>query len=337
MRVTLKDVARESGYSQSAVSLVLNGRQSRISEKGRRKIIETAQRLGYRASRAAQSLAFGRTGSIALIVPDIHNPFFSRLAKELGENAIRRRDSDLIIVNTAESLERDLQSLKRMDAQMADGIVYVPSEEAVISHPSALMAQIEAMTAPVVIVDRFIRGASCDQVGANDHQGAYLATRRLVKAGHSRIGCIAGPVHLDGNDRLLGYESALCESGVMPDQDLMICGPYSIQSGHDAVDVFLEKGVTAILCLSDMITAGVLQRLYELKIRVPDDISLISYDDTFVSFCACPGITCVSQSVECLATCALDMIFERMDGFAGPYRKVLIASTLSDRQSVQKR
>lgn len=324
-KVTLKDIAREAGLSESAVSQVLNNRPCRLSEESKERIRNTAQRLNYRVNQVARGLATRRSETIGLIVPDIENPFFSSLAKHL-EACCRTVGYGLFITNSDDCSDHDCEQLSRLDARGVDGIVFVPSNEILDEEGDAaapdgprLLATLEALSVPYVMVDRVIDSAECDKIFVDNEWGAHQAVSYLLDRGHTRIGCLANTVRSqNGRLRLAGYRNALEERGIEMDPRLIRECNYRCESGYRMVEGLLREGVSAIFSTSDLVTAGVMGRLAELGMRVPDDVSLMSFDRNEASGFFLPGIASVRQDVGELATRSFGLLMRRIEGYAGP-------------------
>lgn len=336
-RVSLKDVAREAGLSETAVSQVLNGRPCRISEQSRERIRETARRLNYRANEVARGLATRHSNTVGLIVPDIENPFFSSLAKRL-EEACRAAGYGLFITNSDDRSDYDCEQLQRLESRGVDGIVFVPSDEILdeSANEGDLRRVLEELSVPYVMVDRVIEDVECDKVFVDNEYGAHQAVAYLLDHGHTRIGCLARTVHSqNGRLRLTGYENALEERGVPVLPELVRECNYHSDSGYRKVGELIAEGVTAIFSTSDLITAGVMNRLAELRVRVPDDVSVVSFDRNEASAIYLPGITAVHQDVAELARRAFDLLMRRIKGEAGEPELSIVAPELVVGSSVR--
>ncbi len=319
-RVTLKDIARETGLSESAVSQVLNNRDCRLSEENKRLIQQTAARLNYRPNRIARGLATNKSDTIGLIVPDIENPFFSSLAKRM-EECCRSYGKALFIANSDDRASHDAEQLARFDALGVDGIVFVPSNENPDEPDEHLLSVLESLSAPFVMVDRVIERVGCDKVVVDNELGAYRAVSHLISFGHSRIGCLANTRHSqNGRLRLSGYKSALAEVDIPFNPLLVRECDYHDESGYAEVEPLLKQGITAVFSTSDLITVGVMARLGELGLNVPEDVSLVSFDRNDASALFLPRMTSVSQNVRALAANAFDLLMRRIDGDVNPPR-----------------
>jgi LacI family transcriptional regulator len=337
-RTTLKDVAREAGLSETAVSLVLNNRPCRLSEESKTRIRETAHRLNYRVNQVARGLAVSRSYTMGLIVPDIENPFFSSLAKKL-EEACRASGYGLLVANSDDDVSRDCEQLERFDARGVDGIVYVASDGRAKdgADTTRLLHTLEGLSTPFVMADRVIEGIECDKVTVNNKRGAYDAITYLIGHGHTRIGCLVNARHSQsGYWRLAGYTQALADCGIESNPNLVVDCSYKAASGYEGCARLLESGVTAIFSTSDLISAGVMRCLGERALTVPEDISLVSFDNNSSLALSWPDIASVNQDVAGIASAAFKMLERRVSGYSGPAESVVLPAVLLEGSSVKR-
>lgn len=336
-RVTLKDLARETGMSPAAISQVLNGRPCRISEENKQRIKDMAKALNYRVNRVARGLATARLDTIGLIVPDIENPFFSSFAKQV-ELSCRRRGFSLVITNTDDKTERDCEELVRLETLGLDGLIFVPSTEFHAQPDDELVEVLENLSIPYVMADRLIDQVSCDKVGFDNTLGAYQMTNYLIGQGHRRIGLLVNSACSEnGRDRLRGYKRGLEEHNIVFDEGLIANCLYKSDSGYEMVDALLETDATVLFSTSDIITIGMMRRLAELRIRVPQDISVASFDRNEASPSFMPEITSVCQDVPSLARSTFEVLFERLQGKDSPFERLILEPSLCLASSVALR
>lgn len=319
-KVVLKDIARETGLSESAVSQVLNNRDCRLSDESKRAIRECAERLGYRVNKAARSLATKRSDTVGLVVPDIANPFFASLIKCLEEGC-EQAGLGLFICDCGEDGEKDLRQLERMGSLGVDGVIYVPSREILDADAlERLRKALGALGVPYVMLDRIVEEIDCDKVLIDNFLGGEMATRYLLDHGYRRVGCMANTSgSRNGQLRLAGYKAALATAGLEFDPMLVFeCG-YNALDGYKAVDSLRSAGATALFSTSDMVTAGALRRLSELGLRVPEDVAVVSFDRNEISRLFVGDITSVMQKMDELADCALGLLRKRIAGENGVF------------------
>ena len=287
-KVTLKMIAREVGLSPATVSLVLNGRPVRVSDKNRRRILEVARRKHYIPNQIARSLVTQHTQTLGLIVPNIESRFFSSIAKTL-EMKCRRRGYALFITNSDNSTSNEVEASKQ------------------------LIADLEQLPVPYVMVDRTIDALNCDKVTFNNELGGYLATKYLLDHGHRRIACMVNTASNTGCARLNGYIRALSEKNLKLDQSLVLTSDYYIPDAYLAAQRLIRVNATAVVATSDNIALGLLRYLYERGLRVPRDYSVVGYDNSISDALFEPALTSIEQNVDELSDAALSIMFRRLN------------------------
>ncbi|PWG60430.1 LacI family DNA-binding transcriptional regulator [Bifidobacterium catulorum] len=337
-RTTIKDVAAAAGVSATAVSLVLNNRPSRVSEETRDAILRAARELHYVPNQVARTLVTQRSMLLALIVPDIQNLFFAALAKRL-EDECRRTGYSLIIANTNDSRTAEHDVLVRLAARGVDGMFLIVAGESG-GDITALRDDIGRCGCPVVLVDRMAGASWCDGVGIDNHAGGRMAAQYLMECGHRRIACVYGDTRI-GNaaERRDGFVDALAEVGLAP--SVMIEGDYRHEGGYDAADDVVESGATAVFCCNDLMALGLMQRLRERGLRVPDDMSVMGYDGIADRFGFGFELTTIGQKIGWLSHEASVLMRERIgesgsSGASGE-RSVIIPPELIRRGTVSMR
>ena len=276
-KVKLKDIAREVGLSPTSVSRVLNNRPCRVSEENRRRIKEVARRKHYIPNQIARSLVMQQSHSFGLVVPNIQSRYFASLANNL-EVLCRERGYLLLITNSVGSSESDAELVRLLVNRGVDGIFLVVSDE--FTTDKELIDDLTQLPVPLVMVDRFIDGVSCDRVRYDNELGGYLATDHLLRHGHQHVACIINPDSNTGRLRLAGYRRALGEHGIAFDPGLVFESDYYIPDAWQAAEGLLATDATAAFASSDNIALGLLKRVYERGLRVPEDLSVVSYDNS---------------------------------------------------------
>ena len=311
-RVTLKDVAREVGLSESAVSQVLNERPCRLAEESKQRIRDAAKRLDYHPNRVARGLAMSRSDTIGLVIPDIENPFFASLAKHL-ERACRLDGRGLFVTSAGEGAQDECAQLRRLDARGVDGIVYVASAGSTPDGSELVRDALGRLATPLVMVDRTVSGAACDTVQVDNRLGAYLAVEYLISRGHRAIACLVNARgSANGAERLRGCMDAMGGHGLSDGLSVIECD-YHVEDGYRAAGE-IPAGATAVFSSSDLITAGVLKRLYEDGVNVPSDLSLVSFDNSAAFILGGPGITSIEQDTRALAERSYALLSARIAG-----------------------
>ncbi len=333
-KVTIKDIAREAGISPAAVSLILNNKPCRILEEKKQLVREIAKRENYVVNQAAKSLATRKSHMLALILPDIENMFFSSLAKQI-ENRCRKEGYSLIIASSDDRWENDEKLLRVLESRGVDGIFLIMSLEA-MEHGERLLEELSLLTMPYVMIDRTLLDAGCAKVSFDHGQGGYLATQYLLEQGHTKIGCVyRDDKQGSGKSRLDGYLRALAQYGVPVNEDYLKKGDYRMESGYLAAQALLATDCTAVFLCNDMMTLGFLRRLYEEGKWVPQDYSIVSYDDSLKNYLLGTKLTTVVQDIEALAGEACRLLFGRLRGEGGE-SQILLPPRLKVRGSVKK-
>lgn len=286
-RITMADVARASNVSLMTVSRVVNGKAD-VSEETRQRVLEVIDRLDYRPSGIARSLATRRTGTLGLVVPDISNPFFSDVARGVTTEAYRE-DYNVFLCSSEEDGQRELDLLHSLEEKRIDGLILCSSrlDESVLT---TMLARFPS----AVLVNRRLPTPSVGMVLADDESGARLLMAHLMANGRRSIGFLAGPpMSHSGSARLRGYQAALAVAG-LPCEDQMVrpCAPI-VSGGLDAALAVLaaRPQVNALFCYNDLVAVGALQACARLGRRVPDDVVVAGFDDIPLAALVTPSLT----------------------------------------------
>lgn len=311
-RATLKDVAEASGVSVASVSLVLNRRANRLSRETREHIREAAEKLHYVPNQNARSLVTNHSMLLALLVPDIENQFFASLAKAI-EDAAAGEGYSLIVANSDDSRVMEQSLLTTLNSRNIDGLFLIPASES-LAEVGAIKTDIAHMDCPVVLLDRLVNQDWCDSVGSDNYFGGKLAAEALLKAGHTRIGCISGDsVSGNAEARERGFVEELEKAGVdMPDE-LKADGYYRFIGGYKAAEHIIEESVTAIFCCNDLMALGCIERARQKHLRIPEDLTVIGYDNVMERLGITVPMATFDQGIPSLALAAHDEMKKRID------------------------
>lgn len=313
MRTTIKDIARETGFSVSTVSLALGEKKHRLAEETVRKIKNAARELHYSPNQMAVGLITQKTWTMGLIVPDICNPFFAGIAKG-AEEKCEEHHYNLILCNTNDNPEKDLKYMNVLLARGVDGVIFAMSADVRGDKAAECFRQVEQAQTPVILVDRALDEFPARGILINHELGGYLATRHLLDLGHRKIGCITGPMSLQSaKQRFFGYIRALQEFSVNFDPALVCEGDYHTASGYTLSQKLVERGVTAIFACNDMMAYGVFRRLNEVGISIPQSMSVVGFDDDDVSEIIQFPLTTVHQPVYEIGKTAAERLIRRID------------------------
>jgi LacI family transcriptional regulator len=309
--MTLKRIAAELGTSPTTVSRVLNGRarQYRISRETEAAVRATARRLNFAPNALARGLRLNKTSTLGVVIPDISNPFFAAIARRITLG-VREEGYSIVICDSQENVEIEIQSLKLLRSRNVEGIILAP-----VGQSADHLAEFEQSGMPLVLVDRYFPGLRIPYVASDNFVGAADATRLFLDNGHRRIACLQG---LRGTspqeDRLRGYKEALSSRGLPIDEALIAGDSFGEQSGYITMKLLLRGGCpfTAVLAFSNLISLGALRAISEEGLRVPEDVSIISFDDQpYSAYLATPMTTVAQRSSE-MGEIAVKLLFDRL-------------------------
>ena len=333
MRTTIKDIAAKTGLSVTTVSLVLNNKPSKISQETRKLVLETARELCYRPNQLAVGLIKKRTKTLGLIVSDIRNSFFSSLAKGI-EDECRKNGWTVFLCNTSDQHERDLEYIDVLASKGVDGILYCMSMDSDVEKFQESQALLSRLNLPYIMLDRTCNLPGVFSVKVDHFTGGLLATRHLLELGHREIACVRGPIHLeDCNARLEGYKAALAERGIAYDPTLIQEGSYDMPSGITAMEALLPRRPSAVFAFNDMMAYGVYKALKHHGLSIPQDISVVGYDDIFASEILEVPLTTIHQPVRRVGEAAARRLLSIIEGEPPAERELLFLPELVIRKS----
>ncbi len=309
MRVTIKDIAKESGVSTATVSRVLNDKPD-VSDDTKKRINEVIDRLGYNPNGIARGLVLKKTNTIGLIIPDISNPFFPEVTKGVEDRA-RELDYSIIFCNTDNHQEREQEAVNLMINKHVDGIILSLS-----MNNKDELKKLEDKGYSVVQIDRKIAQAEFSAVVLNNKLGAYKATNHLIELGHSKIAHIAGDLKVQtSQERLDGYKESLIKAGLSIDQKWIVVGDFSKDSGYRQMKKLLEveEVPTAVFVANDLMAIGAYEACLEVGLSIPNDISIVGYDDIQIASLINPALTTITQPKYKLGEAAAEMLISQIE------------------------
>jgi DNA-binding LacI/PurR family transcriptional regulator len=323
-RTTILDVAAKAGVSKSLVSLVMRGAEN-VSDEKRRRVIAVAEELGYRPNAAARSLVRRRSNLFGILLSDLHNPFFAEVIDGVRAEGAERGYGTIIC-----SGERVAKS----EAQALETLLELRMDGLILASPVLEMEVIEKASkeVPTVLIARHAAAPTIDSVANDDKTGAALAVNHLTGLGHKRIAHIDGGAGAGALERRLGYESAMRSAGLDAFAQV-VGGAFTEEGGRQGARFLLQMTPrpTAIFASNDLAAIGALGVLAEAGVKVPEEVSLVGYDNTALAGLRHINLTTIDQPRPDLGRTAVRLLLERLDGRRQSAQHILIPPTLVPR------
>ncbi len=326
---TMKEVAQRAGVSVTSVSHVLNGTRF-VSEDARQRIESAIRELAYVPSAVARSLKHNVTHTVGMMIPNSSNPYFAEVLRCIEDRCFGE-GYNVILCNSDDDPHKQGIYLRVLAERRIDGLIVVSSGE-----DAALPELLAELSIPLVLVDREVDQVNCDLVEVAHMQGGYLATRHLLSQGHRQIACIGGREDLaPSRERIAGWRLAMGEGGTPPSDHLLLRGDFTSRGGYEAMHALLRqpKRPSAVFVCNDLMAIGAMCAAYEAGLRVPDDLSVIGFDDIELASFASPPLTTVAQPKQSIGALAVDMLLERIRGKRSEPRRVVLQPELRIRAS----
>ncbi|GAW29434.1 LacI family DNA-binding transcriptional regulator [Carboxydocella sp. ULO1] len=335
MPVTIKDVAREAGVSVSTVSRVLNNSKP-VSSEIRARVLAAVNKLNFQPNSLARSLVLKKTRLIGVLVPDIANPFFPVAIAGIEEIA-SMYGYNILLFNTFGQIEKELQYLNILKEKQVDGIIKM-STQVTEKHEEYFAST----SIPMVVTSNCTEREDVPCVVIDDVRAAYDATSYLISLGHKRIGMISGPLDDSaGRDRFLGYQQAMLEHKLNIDFNLLKQGNFKVESGKKAMEEILrtvarEELPTAIFAANDEMAIGAIGVLLDNGLRVPEDISVMGFDDIFIAPVFRPALTTVKQPIYDIGAVAARKLVKLIEGEKLSETKTVLPYHIIERNSCRR-
>lgn len=331
-KVTIFDVAREAGTSYSTVSRVFSN-SGKVAEVTKRRVIEVADELGYVPNKQARSLAGGKTHAIGILVPRFDNGYVSSVVNGIDDE-IAGTDYNILLYTTHRADQDEARYVNRIINDLAEGLIILLPR-----HSETYLNALAAKNFPYVFVDHQGVSETSISITATNFRGAYDATEYLINLGHQRIAFITG--HLDvrsGLDRLHGYRAALQDYGIEVEAELIQNGDFLPQSGYIKTQdlLNLKELPTAIFASNDLMAFGVMNAITDAGLSVPEDISVIGFDNIPQTELFRPRLTTIHQPLTEMGRIATRMLLQQIeDPSKVPHQGTLLATELVIRDSCQ--
>lgn len=326
--VTIKDVAERAGVAISTVSRVLNN-LDRVSDETRNKVKKATEELGFVKNSFAASLKNGNTQMVIVVVPDIINECYTAIIQGVEEVAAARGYCTLVFA-TEEDKEKERELFAGKVSKIIEGVILFPANDDI-----EFLCSIEK---PVVFVDRCIIGNDRPSVVIDNYKGSYLATERLIKSGHKKIGLLIGSVTFNiGHERMRGFRQAMSDYGIEVQEQYLKYTTWYQEDGYRCTRELMEMECppTAIYASNNLLCMGCIEALNDMKIRIGKDISVIGFDDTILARRMDPGITVISRETTEMGRLGAVKLFDILENRQSELEKhVVLDVELVERNSV---
>jgi LacI family transcriptional regulator len=329
-RATIRDIADLAGVSIATVSRVLNDRPD-VAPGTREQVLQVVREHGFQTNRGARALSSGRTGIVGLTLPLVNDVYFGRILFGASE-ALYEQDMRIQLCPTLHEHDREVSLIDRLTHGSTDGAILMLPEES-----TEELQHLQDLNFPFVVVDPREAppdGIAC--VSAMHAAGAKMATEHLLELGHRRIGAIGGAPGWYANDeRMIGFRAALAAARLLPDPDLILYSDWQIESGEKAAEELLSRPEppTAIFAFNDNVAIGVINVARRLGLRVPDDLSVVGFDDTSQATIVSPALTTVRQPLAELGRMGVSLLMRLVEGQRLDALRIELATTLVVRDS----
>ena len=330
----LKDIAQATGLSTTTVSIILNNKAPHISDATKKTVFETAKLMNYRPNNIARSLAMKNSRTVGLILPDISNPFFGDIAKEAFTEAEKHQYS-LSLAHTNSNIEADMKYFDLQVSSHVDGIIIYLSPDPRDELIKEFIEKMAATPVPILLLDSMYDYNDMLSIGINYEEGAYLATKHLIKLGHTQIGLINGALSIQNcKKRFYGYTRALQEHSIMLLPDYIYEGNMRFHSGVEGAKALVARGVTALCAYNDMVAYGVYRGLTDCNLSVPGDLSVVGFDNLVYSTAMQVPLTTITHPAKLMGQKAVENIILQINGkLPDQQRHILYPVELVVRQS----
>jgi LacI family transcriptional regulator len=325
----LLDIAKRAGVAPITVSRVINN-SGYVSQSTRERVQAAVKELGYVPNTIARGLRSKRTHTLALIVTDITNPYFTSMARGV-EDVAGAYNYTVIYCNTDESETKEEKYANMLAQRQVDGVLLVPS-----CGNAKTIKFFEANGINVVVLDRRISGVRSDIICSDSENGANRLVKLLIGLGHKRIAIITGPKDVSTSvDRVIGYQQALREAG-LSENELIYYGAFNEQSGYELTNQAMTQvqKPTAIFGANNYIAMGIIKALYDLKLEVPGDVSVVGFDDLPESIFMKPFLTVARQRAYEMGKLATELLLKRISGeLSQEHRELILPIEIIVRES----
>lgn len=327
-KYSISDVAEMLGVSKSTVSRVINGNTG-VGPELRKKVMDFVEEIGYQPNTIAQSLSKGHMNIVALILGDVRNPFYAELAFKI-QQILNNQGYMVMTLNSEYNIERELEFLGLTEQFNFAGLILITAQEEKIEE------KLKMMDIPKVLVNRILPSYTGDSVLIDNFQAGYLAVMHLIELGHRHIGFIKGPgVSSASSQRFAGYRQAMQNYGLPFEEDFVFESDLKLETGRSLADTFckLEKRPSAMVVVNDMTAIGFMDGCRNAGIRIPEDLSIVSFDNIAMASMYGIELTTISQHVDEMGEKAARLMLKQLNDRTAKPERIIMEPTLIVRKT----
>ncbi|MCM3627019.1 LacI family transcriptional regulator [Paenibacillus glycanilyticus] len=329
MKATIYDVAKEAGVSIATVSNAINGKGN-VSKKRREQILKIMEQMNYQPNVNASALMGKKTYTLGLLIPDISNPFFSEIARAIEDQA-HQLGYSVIMCSTDNKDERVERYIGLLEQKNVDGILIGTGVDNL-----DILTNLQAKHIPIVMISRETAALEVDTVVADDFVGGLMAAQHLAEMGHRRIAILSEQLKVSSaRERIRGFKQGLQDRQIPFDDDHIVICNYMIEEGRRAAGGLLsrEDRPTALFCCNDVLAIGAMQEARSLGIKVPEELSIVGFDDTILAAVVDPPLTTVAQPITSMAKQAFQLLIANLDEAEPVKKRIVLRPEITIRQS----
>jgi DNA-binding LacI/PurR family transcriptional regulator len=331
MKPTIYDVANEAGVSIATVSKVIN-KTGRISDKTRKRVLEVMRRLDYQPSVVASALTGKSTYTVGLLIPDLANPFFAEVAQSVEDRG-HELGFNLVICSTVNNPKKEAKYITLLKQKRVDGIIISTG----LSNESLLHDLIKQKI-PLALLARDMPALAVNSVVVDDFNGGYQAASHLIALGHKRIAIITEDLHIaSSRERIRGYRRALEEANIPYDETLVLVSDFTVEGGKRCTSQLFGRPnqPTAVFACNDLLAIGAVQAAREAGKSVPDDLSIVGFDNSILASITDPPLTTVAQPIQEMGRIVMDLLIQEINGQNQYKQRVVLLPNLIVRGSTK--
>jgi len=319
--MNIYDIAKKAGVSIATVSRVING-NGPVSDKTRDRVNKVMEELGYTPNVFARGLMVNSIKVLGILTIDVRDLYYASAIHTIEVEA-RQRGYDVILCSTGNDINQKKKYLKLLLQKRVDGIVLVGSVFREKNDNNHILEAAENV--PVVMINGYVEGSNIYSVICDDTLGVYSAVNYLVKNGRKDIVYIYDVDTFSGIGKIKGFKKGMEENGLEIGQDSMIKTMGGIDGGYSAIEKLVkeDRKISAVVTAEDILAAGVLKKLQEIGIKVPEDIAVIGYNNSIISRCTTPELTTIDNKVEAISSFAIKMLIDVIEGKNVPAKTVI--------------